>query len=81
MVLHQEVTEGGHAQAPLSFLEFQIHLEDVELCRRADGSLWSLGKGSFGTGNHVRHVACLPDLSCAEAQSSSCRCAICAQSC
>ena len=60
MVLCQDVTEGRTAQAPLSFLEFQIHLEDVELCRRADGSLWSLGKGSFGTGIFVEPCACTP---------------------
>jgi len=63
MVLYQDVSEGRHAQAPLSFLEFQIHLEDVELCRRADGSLWSLGKGSFGTGGYVHLAPAQPDVS------------------
>ena len=37
-------------QTPLPFDEFEIRLEDVEICKRADGSLWNLGQGSYGTG-------------------------------
>ena len=37
-------------QALPSVLEFETRLEDVELCRRKDGTLWKLGGGSFGAG-------------------------------
>ena len=37
-------------QASRSIPEFETALEDVELCRRKDGTLWQLGGGSFGAG-------------------------------
>ena len=37
-------------QKPLPFEEFEVRLEDVEICKRPDGSPWHLGQGSFGSG-------------------------------
>jgi hypothetical protein len=42
-------------QVPLPPIEFSIRLEDVELCRRPDGSLWQLGSGGFGTGGTLMY--------------------------
>ena len=49
-------------QIPLPPIEFKVRLEDVEFCRRPDGSLWQLGSGGYGTGRAVTYAhvhACL----------------------
>lgn len=41
-------SSGSDAGLELAFSDWLVSPEEIEICHRADGSLWHLGSGGFG---------------------------------